>query len=151
MSDPLDDFVVRLQDQIFEETREAYGELGFQRWRNPLYRGAMPDADGHGRVTGRCGDTIELFLKFEDDRVARATFITDGCGSSTVCGSLAAELALGKNPDELTVVTGEKILEVLGRFPKEDEHCAFLAAESLQAALDDHMRRQIVKSAADRS
>lgn len=151
MSDPLDDFVVHLQDQIFEETREAYGELGFQRWRNPLYRGAMSDADGHGRVTGRCGDTIELFLKFEDDRVARATFITDGCGSSTVCGSLAAELALGKNPDELTVVTGEKILEVLGRFPKEDEHCAFLAAESLQAALDDHMRRHIVKSAADRS
>jgi len=151
MSDPLDDFVVHLQDQIFEETREAYGELGFQRWRNPLYRGAMPDADGHGRVTGRCGDTIELFLKFEDDRVARATFITDGCGSSTVCGSLAAELALGKNPDELTVVTGEKILEVLGRFPKEDEHCAFLAAESLQSALDDHMRRHIVESAADRS
>lgn len=111
----------------------------------------MTDADGHGRVTGKCGDTIELFLEFEDDRVARATFITDGCGSSTVCGSLAAELALGKNPDELTVVTGEKILEVLGRFPKEDEHCAFLAAESLQAALDDHMRRHIVKSAADRS
>jgi len=151
MSDSLDDFVERLQDQIFKETREAYGELGFQRWRNPLYRGAMPDADGHGRVTGRCGDTIELFLKFEDDRVARATFITDGCGSSTACGSLAAELALGKNPDELTAVTGEKILAVLGRFPKEDEHCAFLSAESLQAALDDHMRRQIVKSAADRS
>jgi nitrogen fixation NifU-like protein len=111
----------------------------------------MTDADGHGRVTGKCGDTIELFLKFENDRVARATFITDGCGSSTVCGSLAAELALGKNPDELTVVTGEKILEVLERFPKEDEHCAFLAAESLQAALDDHIRRQIDKSAADRS
>jgi nitrogen fixation NifU-like protein len=151
MSGSLDDFVARLQDQIFEETREAYGELGFQRWRNPLYRGAMPDADGHGRVTGKCGDTIELFLKFEDDRVARATFITDGCGSSTVCGSLAAELALSKNPDELAGVTGEKILEVLGRFPKEDEHCAFLAVESLQAALDDHMRRHIVKSAADRS
>jgi nitrogen fixation NifU-like protein len=149
MSDSLDDFVARLQGQIFEETRDAYGELGFQRWRNPLYRGAMPDADGHGRVTGKCGDTIKLFLKFEDDRVARATFITDGCGSSMVCGSLAAELALGKNADELTPVTGEKILEVLGRFPKEDEHCAFLAAESLQNALDDYMRKQIALTASD--
>jgi nitrogen fixation NifU-like protein len=151
MSDSLDDFVARLQDQIFEETREAYGELGFQRWRNPLYRGVMLDAGGHGRITGRCGDTIELFLKFENDRVTRATFITDGCGSSTVCGSLAAELALGKNPDELTAVTGEKILEVLGRFPKEDEHCAFLAAESLQDALGDYMRRQIVQTASDKN
>jgi nitrogen fixation NifU-like protein len=151
MIDSLDDFVERLQVQIFDETREAYGELGFQRWRNPLYRGAMTDADGHGRITGRCGDTIELFLKFEDDRVTRATFITDGCGSSTVCGSLAAELALGKNPDELAAVTGEKILEALGRFPKEDEHCAFLAAESLQDAINDYMRRQVGKAAVNRS
>ena len=147
MNNSLDDFVERLQNQIFEETREAYGELGFQRWRNPQHRGLMPEADGHGRVTGRCGDTIELFLKFENERVMRATFMTDGCGSSTVCGSLAAELALGKNPDELAAVTGEKILEALGRFPKEDEHCAFLAAESLQNALDDYMRQQTALAA----
>jgi len=151
MSDALDDFVERLQNQIFEETREAYGEFGFQRWRNPQHRGLMPEADGHGRVTGRCGDTIELFLKFENERVRRATFMTDGCGSSTVCGSLAAELALGKNPDELAAVTGEKILEALGRFPKEDEHCAFLAAESLQNALDDYMRKQTAQTALDKT
>jgi nitrogen fixation NifU-like protein len=151
MSNALDDFVERLQNQIFEETREAFGELGFQRWRNPQHRGLMPEAGGHGRVTGRCGDTIELFLKFENERVTRATFMTDGCGSSTVCGSLAAELALGKNPDELTAVTGEKILEVLGRFPKEEEHCAFLAAESLQNALDDYMRKQIAPTESDQT
>ncbi len=141
MADDLDDFVARLQNQIFEETRVAYGEAGFQRWRRPLYRGVLDDADGHGRVTGRCGDTIEIFLKFENNRVAQATFVTDGCGSSTVCGSFAAELALGKTPDEVTDITGEKILDVLGTFPKEDEHCAYLAAESLQAALSDHMQR----------
>jgi nitrogen fixation NifU-like protein len=147
MSDQLDDFVERLQNKIFEETRAAYGEIGFQRWRKPLYGGVMQDADAHGRVSGTCGDTIEIFLKFRNDRVIQATFVTDGCGSSTVCGSFAAELALGKTPDELTTVTGTEILAVLGRFPKEDEHCAILAAESLQAALHDYMRRQIDKSA----
>jgi len=151
MSNALDDFVEQLQNRIFEETREAFGELGFQRWRNPQHRGLMPNADGHGRVTGRCGDTIEIFLKFESERVTRATFVTDGCGSSTVCGSLATDLALGKNPDELAAVTGEKILEVLGRFPKEDEHCASLAAESLQSALDDYMRKQIAQTAPDKT
>lgn len=151
IGDSLDDFVERLQNQIFEETRQAYGEHGFQRWRNPPHRGPMPDADGHGRVTGRCGDTIEIFLKFENDRVTRATFITDGCGSSTVCGSLAAELALDKIPEELVEVTGVKILEALGQFPKEDEHCAFLAAESLQDALDDRMRKLIAQTASDQT
>lgn len=142
MGDKLDDFIDGLQEQIFEETRLAYGELGFQRWRHPLYRGAMEDADGHGRVTGTCGDTMQIFLKFENGRVKAASFLTDGCGASTVCGSLAAEMALEKTPEELTDIDGPLILKILGTFPDEDQHCAFLAAETVQAALDDHMKKQ---------
>jgi nitrogen fixation NifU-like protein len=145
MSKNIDEFVANLQNQIFEETRSAFGELGFQRWRNPLYRGKMDAPDGYGRVTGTCGDTMEIFLKFEDEKVSAASFLTDGCGSSTVCGSLAAELALGRTPEGLTDVTGETILNRLGTFPKEDEHCAFLAAETLQEALSDFMKKQAGK------
>ena len=142
MDDEFDDFVKGLQTQIFEETRAAYGEIAFQRWRNPLYMGAMEDPDGYGRVTGTCGDTMEIFLRFEGDKVKEAAFRTDGCGSSTICGSFAAELALGKSPDEVTDVTGEAILRVLGGLPEEDRHCAFLAAETLHTALDDYMRKR---------
>ena len=142
MGDKLDDFVKGLQDQIFEETREAYGELGFQRWRHPLYRGAMENADGHGRLTGTCGDTMQIFLKFKNGRVEKASFLTDGCGASTVCGSLTAEMALEKTPEELTDIDGHLILKILGTFPDEDQHCAFLAAETLRAALDEYMKQQ---------
>ena len=145
MNDDLDDFVERMQAQIFEETREAYGEKAFQRWLNPLYMGPMENPDGYGRVTGTCGDTMEIFLRIENDRVRKASFLTDGCGGSAVCGSFAAELAIGKTPDELVEVTGEEIIRVLGRFPKEDEHCCFLAAGTLQEALNDYMIRQSKK------
>lgn len=145
MNDRLDDFVANLQDKIFRETKTAYGELGFQRWRNPLYRGDMPDADGHGRLTGSCGDTMQIFLKFENDKVKTASFLTDGCGASTVCGSLAAELALGKTQDELADLSGDQILQRLGTFPEEDEHCAHLAAATLQEALGQYMRKQTQK------
>jgi len=143
MIDKLDIFIEGLQRQIFEDTRAAYGELGFQRWHKPLYRGSMQDADGHGQITGSCGDTMELFLKFENERVQAVSFLTDGCGSSTICGSLAAELALHKTPDELAEVTGELIIERLGCFPEEDKHCALLAAQTLQEALHDYMTRQL--------
>lgn len=143
MSKNIDELVANLQNQIFEETRSAFGELGFQRWRNPLYRGKMDAPDGYGRVTGTCGDTMEIFLKFKSEKVSAASFLTDGCGSSTVCGSLAAELAMGKTPEDIADVTGEAILALLGTFPKEDEHCAFLAAETLQEALSDFMRKQV--------
>ena len=128
MENDFDDFVNKLQQKIFEDTREAYGEVAFEHWQNPIYQGEMENPDGHARITGKCGDTMEIFLKFHNDRTQKALYQTDGCGSSMVCGSIAAEMAIGKSPDELLAITGEAILKKLGRFPKEDEHCAFLAA-----------------------
>jgi len=141
MSDDLDDFVKDLQNHIFEETRASYGDVAFERWLRPLYMGAMDDPDGYGCVTGSCGDTMQIFLRFENDKVKEATFQTDGCGSGTVCGSFAAELALGKGPDELVEITGETILKMIGGLPDEEQHCAFLAADTLQHALNSYMAK----------
>ena len=142
MSNELDDFVQDLQGQIYEETRAAYGDVAFERWLNPLYMGTIDNPDGYGWLTGSCGDTIQVFLKFENDQVKEASFLTDGCGASAVCGSFAAEQALGKSPEELLEITGDAILKILGGLPKEDEHCAFLAGETLQEALNEYMIKQ---------
>ena len=150
MGDDFDALVAKLQKQVFNEAKEAFGEKGFQRWRNPLYRGALEQPDAHARITGTCGDTMEIFLKFNDDRVIEASYMTDGCGASTVCGSFAAEIAHGKTIDELTNITGEIILETIARFPKDNEHCAFLAAETIQEALHKYMTRQTLNNKEDK-
>jgi len=137
----LDSFVKELQDEIYEETRKAYGDEAFRRWQNPLYMGKMEDPDAYASVRGSCGDRMEMFLRFENEVVKDASFLTDGCGSSTVCGSFAAEMALGRPVEEVFDVTGEAIIERLGGLPEEDEHCAFLAAETLQEAVNDYMLR----------
>lgn len=142
MENELDRFVRNLQTQILEETRLAYGEVALDRWQNPRYNGSLDNPDGYARVTGRCHDTMEIFLKFQDEKVLEARFRTNGCASSMVCGSFAAELAHGKGPDELLEVTGEAILQRLGGMPKEEAHCAFLAAETLQEALNNYMLKQ---------
>lgn len=139
MENELERFVGNLQTQILEETRLAYGDEALERWQNPLYNGSIEHADGYACVTGRCHDTMEIFLKFQDEKVLAARFRTNGCASSMVCGSFAAEMAQGKGPDELLEVTGEAILKRLGGLPKEEAHCAFLAAETLQEALHDYM------------
>jgi len=142
MGETVDDFVRDLQEQIFEETKEAYGETAFHRWLDPVYMGAIKEPDGYACLTGVCGDSMEIFLRFENDRVMEASFQADGCGSSIVCGSFAAEMSLWKTPDELLEVTAKAILEKLEKLPKEDEHCASLAAETLQEALNDYMMKQ---------
>ncbi len=140
--DRLDEFLADLQERIFDDARAAYGEKGFDRWRNPQFQGTMDTPDGHARVTGECGDTVELFLKFDDDHVADASYTTNGCASSMICASFAAELAIGKTPDELTGITAESVLRAVGSLPEEDRHCARLAAETLQEALHAYMSRQ---------
>ena len=145
MDKTFDNFIQGLQKQIFKETKEAYGEIVYRRWQNPLYSGSMSDPDGFARVKGKCGDTMEIYLEFGDNRVIKAVYRTDGCGSSNVCGSFAAEMSIGKSPDEILEITGEKILNKLGEFPKEEEHCAFLAAETLQEALNDYMMKETKK------
>lgn len=139
MSDRFDAFVDKLQEQIFDEARETLGEAGFERWRNPKYNGRMEKPDAHARVTGNCGDTMQIYLKFDGEHVIDASYVTDGCGSSSVCGSFAAEMAIGKSPDEIVEIDGHSVLARLGRLSKDDEHCAFLAAETLQKALHDYM------------
>ena len=142
MDKNLEDFVQNLKEQIYAETQEAYGEIAYGRWLNPRFKGPIKEPDGHAVLRGPCGDSMEIFLRFEDGRVKEASFQTDGCGSSTVCGSFAAEMALGKETNELLKITGEALMEKLGGLPDEDAQCAFLAAETLQGALKDYMVRQ---------
>jgi len=145
MSDTLDDFVRELVEQIFQETKEAYGEIAYERWLNPIYMGSMKDPHGYALLRGVCGDSMEVFLKFEKEQVKEVSFQTDGCGSSGVCGSFAAEMAMEKNLHELLEITGEVIMERLGGLPEGDKHCAFLAAETLHEALNHYMIKQARK------
>jgi NifU-like protein involved in Fe-S cluster formation len=140
MVDPLEAFLDEAQADLDRTVREEWGEAVYRRWREPRYQGALRDPDAQAHVRGRCGDGMEMFLRFRHGRVARAGFRTDGCGPSLVCGSLAAEMAHGKTVEELFGVTGEAILKALGGLPQEYEHCAHLAASALHAAADGRMR-----------
>jgi len=145
MNDNFDTFINNLQEEIFDEAKKAFGEAGFQRWRNPEYNGPLQNHDTSAQVKGECGDTMEIFLKFDKNRVKSASYVTNGCASSSICGSFTAELAMGKNPDELTEITGDTVLKKIGGLPKEDRHCAFLAAKTLQEALQCYMSRETKK------
>lgn len=140
MASDMEAFVRELTEEIHEETRKAYGEEAFERWKTRRYMGAIDSPDGYAVIRGGCGDTMSVFLRFEDGRVLQASYLTDGCGSSVACGSFAVELAHGRTPDELIEITPETILELAGGLPREDEHCAELAVTALHEALNQYMQ-----------
>jgi nitrogen fixation NifU-like protein len=138
--DRLDRFIDELQTTIFDEAKAAYGEKGCHRWRHPRHQGRMGDFDACGRVKGQCGDTMEIYLKFQEGCVADASYWTDGCASSDIAASFAVELVLGRDVDALTDINGDAVLDAVGRMPDEDRHCADLAAATVQQALHNYMR-----------
>lgn len=104
---------------------------------HPQNYGPLTKFDGHGRITGPCGDTMEFWVAVREGKVERVTFVTDGCGSSRACGSMTAALAQGKRLEEAAALRQRDILEALGDdFP--EEHCALLATNTLRAACDDY-------------
>ena len=125
-----------------ETTQSTPIEVAFHQWLNSLQAREPMDPDGQASLTGKCGETIAIFLKFEGERVKEATYLTNGCISSKVCAALTAQMAKGRTPDELLEITGDSIMEKLEGFPKEEDHCAVLAAEALQEALRNYMVRQ---------
>ncbi len=135
----LDALLDKIQDEAFDEARAALGEKGFERWRNPKFCGVMEDANCHAQLQGSCGDGMEIYLKVDNARVVKASYVTDGCGSSSVAGSYAAELAMGKTFEEILAMTGADILAELGTFPREDEHCTVLAVMTLQKAVKNYL------------
>jgi nitrogen fixation NifU-like protein len=113
-------------------------------WRRHRSMGRLPEASAMAKICGRCGDTMEMYLRIEDERIVEARFFTDGCGSSVACGLTAAKLATGKEIDEAALIGGDTILDVLDGLAEKERHCAYLAAETLQAAIHDWMVREWV-------
>ncbi len=135
MQDTLDEFAEDLQEVIIRDARAYYTDKVVDLWLNPQNMGPLERPDGYARINGPCGDTMEIFLQIAGDRVAKATFTTDGCGPSMAAGSMATQLAIGKTLDEARIITQEMILNALGGLPEESKHCALLAANTLASAI----------------
>jgi len=118
-----------------------YAAVALDHARQPRNLGPLDSCNGHARITGSCGDTMELWLQIRDDRVCRVGFITDGCGSSLACGSITTELATGRTVEEAYVIEQKDVLDALGGLPEESRHCAVLAAETLRAACEDFIKK----------
>lgn len=121
--------------------REGFSDTARVLAASPRNYGPLDDFDGHARITGPCGDTMEFWLSARDGLVERVSFTTDGCGPSRACGSMATALVEGRRVEDAAALAQRDILDALGGIPPEFEHCALLAADTLKAACEDYRER----------
>jgi nitrogen fixation protein NifU and related proteins len=104
----------------------------------PRNMGSIEIASGYARITGPCGDTMEIWLSVDNKIIAEATFMTDGCVTTIAAGSMVTEMAKGKPVDVAIQIGQQDILKALDGLPVESEHCALLAANTLKEAILDY-------------
>jgi nitrogen fixation NifU-like protein len=145
----IDNFVQKLQEEISEEEKETFSEVVIDRFINPRNLGSFEEPDGYARITGICGDTMEIYLRIKDEKIVKCSFFTDGCGPSIACGSIVAELATGKSIIEAKGISQETVLKACGGLPESHTHCALLASYTLNEAIKEYetLKRQPWKKA----
>jgi nitrogen fixation NifU-like protein len=127
------------KESTIEEMEEVYSKLVFDHATNPRNSGSMENADAFAKVIGPCGDTMQIWLKVNDGTITQATFTTDGCGNAIASCSMVTEMAKGRSIVEAQKINQQNILSALGGLPKEGEHCALLAADTLKEAIRDYL------------
>ena len=98
-------------------------------------RRIIKDPNGYGKRTGECGDTVEIFLIVQKNRIHSVSFITDGCINTHACANCVAFLVEGKSIAEAFEITPEKVINFLETLPEENTHCAELAVGAFYLAL----------------
>lgn len=121
-----------------------YTDKVMENFTNPKNVGELEDANGIGQVgSPACGDIMKIFLKIGDDGIIEnASFKTYGCGAAIASSSMATEMIIGMKIEEAAKLKNSQVVEALGGLPSEKIHCSVLAAEAIQAAIDDYKRNK---------
>jgi nitrogen fixation NifU-like protein len=132
----------RLKEKAIEQLRSVYSDITIDMFLRTEDNRRMDSPDGFARITGPCGDTMEIYLKADSGVITDSSFQTDGCNPSKASGGMVAQMAKGKSIAKIKKLTAQDILDALGGLPEESEHCATLAVDTLKAALEDIVRRE---------
>jgi nitrogen fixation NifU-like protein len=130
-----DRMVEELQREIIEQEQALYSDKVIEEAYNPQNLGRMPEPDIRGLVLGWCGDTMEIYLRLNGERIERATFMTDGCGATLACGSTLTQMVTGVSLEAASEIRPQDLLSALDGLPEENVHCAELAVKTLHNAL----------------
>lgn len=130
-------------DRASEELRRrllaVYNSTVVDHIQRPRNTGVILDPDGFARSATECGDMLEIGLRVVDGRIEDIKVRTYGCAATMAAGSMVTELARGRSVIEAARIRQQHVLDALGGLPPGNQHCALLAANTLNEAIRDYL------------
>ena len=128
---------------------DIYHEMIVDYSRNPVNYGEIEDHDvTFHDANPLCGDSIDIDMKIDDDKVTDIKFHGKGCAICMACSSALTEITKGKSLDDVKKIEKNDVLSELGL-----EHlqavrikCALLSLKVLKSALYTYLGNHLTES-----
>ena len=128
---------------------DIYHEMIIDYSRNPANYGEIenPDVTFHDS-NPLCGDSIDIDMKIDDDKVSDIKFHGRGCAICMACSSVLTEIAKGKGIDEVRSIEKGDVLSELGleNLQAVRIKCALLSLKVLKSALYTYLGKHMKDS-----
>ena len=128
---------------------DIYHEMIVDYSRNPINYGEIENHDVTFHDSNPlCGDSIDIDMKIDDNKVTDIKFHGRGCAICMACSSVLTEITKGKTLDDVRAIQKNDVLGELGL-----EHlqavrikCALLSLKVLKSALYTYIGKNIDNS-----
>lgn len=121
---------------------DIYHEMIIDYSRNPVNYGKIenPDVTYHDS-NPLCGDSIDIDMKIDDDKVIDIKFHGKGCAICMACSSVLTEITKGKGLDDVKNINKTDVLGELGleNLQAVRIKCALLSLKVLKYALYSYL------------
>ncbi len=125
---------------------DIYHEIIVDYSRNPINYGEIKDHDVTFHDSNPlCGDSIDIDMKIDDDKVTDIKFHGKGCAICMACSSVLTEITKGKSLEDVRKIEKNDVLSELGL-----EHlqavrikCALLSLKVLKSALYTYLGKHL--------
>ncbi|NOQ44273.1 MAG: Fe-S cluster protein [Nitrosopumilus sp.] len=125
---------------------DIYHEMIIDYSRNPINYGKIEDHDVTFHDSNPlCGDSIDIDMKIDDNKVSDIKFHGKGCAICMACSSVLTEIAKGKNIDEVRNISKTDVLGELGleNLQAVRIKCALLSLKVLKSALYSYLGKHL--------
>ncbi len=136
--DDVEELILGIRKRVLEEAQKKFADETFQQLRYSLFNGRLSEPDGVASLAGDSGECMEMYLKFKNDRVQKASYLSDGDRATCLFGSYAAELAIGRNCSELLQITALDLIKRADMRGAGLEKWALLAVTALHKAAENY-------------
>lgn len=122
---------------LYNVVMDLYQQQIIENYKNPHNKGVINDATYiRKQINSSCGDSIEVYIKANNDKIEDVKFIGTGCAISQAAASLLTDKIKNMDLDDVKKLTPQSMYDLLGiEISYGRSRCALLCLNTIQKAI----------------